>query len=103
MIGCNWLVAAISSKDLRFLVAGAINTVVSYLLFYVLIIIGLYYVVASIFSYTIATLVSYFLNKSWVFGKRENSLTLISWFVVINLSSLFNKATIAMTKIPCLP
>ena len=79
----------IPRRIIRFVITGGINTAVSYLSFVLFISLGIDYLVASTFGYTIAVFNSYFLNKKWTFeSKKVTSLKLFVQFTIVNILSL---------------
>jgi putative flippase GtrA len=57
---------------LKFNIAGFINTVLAYLVYSVLILLGFTYIVALIADYAFAILFSLVVNKSFTFGYKKN-------------------------------
>ncbi len=58
---------------IRYSFWGGMTTVFNLLLFYIMVKLGINYVVSNVFSYCIAVVVSYFLNKFFVFEQSNNS------------------------------
>ena len=74
---------------MKFATVGLINTLFSYMLFLFLFYIGVNYIYSSIISYVSAVILSFFLNKNWVFSSDRNSKeSLLSKFILINIFSL---------------
>ena len=69
-----------SSKFIRFGLVGSFNFLVDYLIFNILLLAKIYPVVANLISTGIAVIVSYFLNKYFVFGKKRGLF--LSFFIV---------------------
>ncbi len=77
----------------KFGIVGVINTVNSWIIYYVLLFFNVHYLVANTISYFCSTLIGYLLNKIWVFKKNENDnkkdkASLIKYYVVY-ISSYF--------------
>lgn len=76
---------------MKFATVGVINTAFSYGVFLLLLQIDLNYLLCSALSYVLAVILSFFLNKSWVFSNKSHiEVSLIIKFLVINLLSLFS-------------
>ncbi|MCD2502889.1 GtrA family protein [Clostridium sp. NSJ-145] len=71
---------------IKFGSVGVMNTLINWIIFFVLNKIGIYYMIANIIAYSIATVNSYFWNSIWVF-KYNNSSKLKSSikFILLNL------------------
>ncbi|SJN56899.1 GtrA family protein [Vibrio ruber] len=74
-------------QTLRFALVGMLNTGTSYILFVILYQLLGYYLVASILSYMIGMLISFMLNRGFVFKSSARRGQLLP-FCVVNLSSL---------------
>lgn len=55
-------------KPLKFLVAGGINTVVTYLIYVLLVRLGWHYTLALLTEYTIGIIAGYHMNRHWTFA-----------------------------------
>lgn len=70
---------------IKFGLVGVSNTIISYLVYYVLIKLNLFYLIASIFSFVAGVLNSFYWNNKYVFkhknGQREILKTLTKTFV----------------------
>ena len=58
----------------KFGLIGALNTLIDFALFNILIYLGLYRIIANIFSTTIAMAFSFTTNKSWVFRSKQGNV-----------------------------
>lgn len=58
-------------RSLKFLVVGAINTVLIYAIYVALVYMGLHYNVALTIDYAIGILLGYYLNRHWTFAGRS--------------------------------
>lgn len=70
---------------------GLLSTGINFLLLYILMKMGVYYIVSNIISYIIAVYLSYYFNKWWVFSSGEEvdkSIVKIKYFF-IRIISLF--------------
>lgn len=72
---------------------GVVTTIFNLILFYILNNIGINYILSNTISYMMAVLVSYFLNKIYVFKSEENNssanLKQGLKFTIVRLLSLF--------------
>lgn len=65
------------------------NTLVNWIIFFILNNIGIYYIIANIIAYLIATANSYFWNSKWVFKYERGSKIQASFkFILLNLFGL---------------
>ncbi len=74
-------------QKLRFAVVGVVNTITAYLAFMLLYQLSHHYIGASIISYFVGMLVSYVLNRSFVFKQPKKSGQFVP-FCAVNLTSL---------------
>ncbi|WP_207745889.1 GtrA family protein [Clostridium sp. D53t1_180928_C8] len=77
------------NKFIKFGLVGVLNTLINWIIFAVLNFVGVYYIVANIIAYAIATANSYIWNSKWVFkynGKDKKETTIK--FVILNLIGL---------------
>lgn len=58
-------------RSLKFLTVGATNTALNYIIYVVLIYLGLHYNLALTIDYAIGILFGYYLNRYWTFAGRE--------------------------------
>lgn len=84
-----------NKRFLKFVVVGASNTALSFLVYVVLVKLSLYYILASIISYIAGILNSYILNTAFVFKEKKTRKNLFMFSSVylsallINLSLLY--------------
>lgn len=76
-------------RFIKFALVGVLNTLINWIIFFILNASGVYYLVANIISYSISTLNSYLWNSRWVFkyqgdNKKETTLK----FIVLNIFGL---------------
>ena len=77
------------NKFVKFGLVGVLNTLINWIIFALLNFIGVYYIVANVIAYVIATANSYIWNSKWVFkynGKNKKETT--AKFVILNLIGL---------------
>lgn len=82
---------AVLTQLAKFVIAGVINTIIDWTIFFSLYnIVGLNPVISQITSFTIATTVSFFINTLWVFNttKAKTRQRLITEFFILNLIAL---------------
>lgn len=58
----------------KFGLIGALNTLIDFALFNIFIYLGLYRIIANVFSTTIAMAFSFTMNKSWVYGSKQGNV-----------------------------
>lgn len=82
-------------KLIRFSIVGVGNTLVNWSIFLILNAFGVYYIIANIIAYIIATINSYIWNSLWVFkyGQGLNINTSVKFFI-LNLVGLTVNTTI---------
>lgn len=76
-------------KFIKFSIVGVGNTLINWTTFFILNVCGVYYIIANIIAYLIATINSYLWNSLWVFkyGKGIKVNTSIKFFA-LNLFGL---------------
>ncbi|MBU3071666.1 GtrA family protein [Aestuariicella sp. G3-2] len=80
----------VRSEFFRFCLVGALNTTISYGVFSALVIYDVWYVLASSVGFFLATLNSFYVNKSWTFSSHKKQVpTLFISFVFINVIGFF--------------
>ena len=70
------------NKFVKFGLVGVLNTLINWIIFALLNFIGVYYIVANVIAYVIATANSYIWNSKWVFkynGKNNKNLAAINY------------------------
>ena len=76
-------------KFVKFGLVGVLNTLINWIIFTMLNFMGVYYIIAKVIAYVIATINSYTWNSRWVFkynGKDQKETT--TKFIVLNLVGL---------------
>ena len=74
---------------IKFGIVGAANTLINWIIFFMLNYMGVYYITANIIAYLIATANSYFWNSKWVFkSKKQDNLKTQVRFTLLNLIGL---------------
>lgn len=76
-------------RFIKFALVGVMNTLLNWSIFFILTKVELYYIVANVIAYLIATIHSYFWNSIWVF-KYNNGSKIKSpiKFIVLNIIGL---------------
>lgn len=77
------------NKFIKFGLVGVLNTLINWIIFALLNFVGVYYIIANIIAYAVATVNSYIWNSKWVFkynGKDKKETTVR--FVILNLLGL---------------
>jgi Predicted membrane protein len=84
---------------IKFSIVGASNTLLSLLSYYLLIHIGLHYLIANTLAFGVGILNSYTLNKLWVFQVRNSNYTTLIKFISLNLFTLSLSSILLMLLI----
>ena len=78
-------------RFVKFGMVGVLNTLINWIIFFILDKLGVYYILANIISYSISTVHSYLWNALWVFKYKEKdkafSNTTIK-FILLNIMGL---------------
>ncbi|MBM6819042.1 GtrA family protein [Clostridium saudiense] len=73
-------------KFIKFGLVGVLNTLINWIIFAVLNFVGVYYIIANVIAYVIATINSYIWNSRWVFKyKGEDKKETTTKFILLNL------------------
>ena len=81
----------------RFISVGILNFIVGYSLYYLLLFINIYYVLALFISHMIAVINSYIWNKKWTFKSKDNSRKEVLKFVSVYIGTfLINLLMLAL-------
>ena len=76
-------------KFIKFGLVGVFNTLINWIIFAVLNFVGVYYIIANVIAYVIATINSYIWNSRWVFKyKGEDKKETTTKFILLNLAGL---------------
>ncbi len=75
----------IMEKLLKFSLVGIFNTLITIISYFILVKLGMNYLVANILSYLIGVANSYYWNKNWVFQSSGKSLPIFIKFLTVNL------------------
>jgi putative flippase GtrA len=73
---------ALRYQLVRFVVVGAANTLLSIVVYRVLLGIGVWYVVAAPVAYVASLLNGYLLNRAWTFGARDSTRARVTYLGV---------------------
>lgn len=77
------------NKFVKFGLVGVLNTLINWIIFAVLNFVGVYYIIANVIAYVIATINSYIWNSRWVFKyKGEDKKETTTKFILLNLAGL---------------
>ena len=83
------------NKFIRFSIVGVGNTLINWTIFFILNACGVYYVIANIIAWIIATLNSYVWNSLWVFKyKKGLQINTSVKFFALNLAGMTVNTTI---------
>jgi len=73
----------------KFLIVGGITTCFNYGVFYILLIIGINYIISSSIGYVSGILIGYFANRAWAFNYQlGHSIKLITNYLMLYISTL---------------
>ncbi len=77
---------------IRFGIVGGLNTLVSLAIYYLLVFLGVNYIVSTVVGYVLSSVVGYVLNKIWVFKAKSVSTasSLVKYYIVYGSSLLLN-------------
>ena len=76
-------------RFIKFGMVGVINTLVNWIIFFILNALGMYYIVANIIAYILGTVNSYLWNTLWVFKYKDKASTETTIkFIILNLIGL---------------
>ena len=76
-------------RFIKFGMVGVLNTLVNWVIFFILNAFGMYYILANIIAYTLGTIHSYLWNTLWVFKYKEKASTDTTIkFVILNVVGL---------------
>lgn len=82
----------------KFGIVGALNTVLSYLIYYVGIRIGFHYALSNFFAFLITVFVSFVLNGIFVF--KENQIGKTGWFkALIKVYASYATTSLGLTTV----
>lgn len=76
-------------KEIRFLIAGGINTVVGYGIYALMIWLNLHYMIAQTISTICGVICSYFLNKYFTFNQKKKSFWELVRFITVYVVIFF--------------
>ncbi|MCX4269582.1 MAG: GtrA family protein [Lachnospiraceae bacterium] len=79
-------------QAVRFIIVGFINTIVSLIIYYILIALHIDYNTATVVGYIGSSVLGYFLNRIWVFQikKISSKNSLIKYYIVYGTALLLN-------------
>ena len=76
-------------RFVKFGMVGVINTLVNWIIFFILNALGMYYILANIIAYILGTVNSYLWNTLWVFKYKDKTSTETTIkFIILNLIGL---------------
>ena len=76
-------------RFIKFGMVGVINTLVNWIIFFILNALGMYYILANIIAYVLGTVNSYLWNTLWVFKYKDKASTETTIkFIILNLIGL---------------
>ena len=76
-------------RFVKFGIVGVINTLVNWIIFFILNALGMYYILANIIAYILGTVNSYLWNTLWVFKYKDKASTETTIkFIILNLIGL---------------
>lgn len=76
-------------RFIKFAFVGALNTLINWVLFFILNSIGIYYILSNIIAYSVSTINSYIWNSKWVFNyEGDNKKATTLKFIALNIFGL---------------
>ncbi len=69
-------------KFIKFCIVGAVNTLVSLCVYYILIYVGLGYQVSNLIGFIVGVSNSYYFNSKWVFKSKDSKSAITKFFIV---------------------
>ena len=76
-------------RFIKFGMVGVLNTLVNWIIFFILNALGMYYILANIIAYILGTVNSYLWNTLWVFKYKDKASTETTIkFIILNLIGL---------------
>ena len=76
-------------RFIKFGMVGVLNTLVNWVIFFILNALGMYYILANIIAYILGTVNSYLWNTLWVFKYKDKASTETTIkFIILNLIGL---------------
>jgi len=78
----------INTKFLKFIIVGIINTFINISIMHLLLLLNIYYLIASACGFILGLLSGFFLNFIWTFQQKSKFYEKLSKYFYINLSSL---------------
>ncbi|MBJ7348209.1 MAG: GtrA family protein [Thermoleophilaceae bacterium] len=80
----------------RFVVVGATNTLIYFVIYVVLIAVGVPYVIASVLAFAVSAFMGYTMHRLWTFGSGDFDRTeFVRWLVLQGTTTLANVLTLA--------
>ena len=75
---------------LKFLVVGILNTIIFLVVYYLLLNLGVNYIVSNISGFLVSILNAYFLNSKYVFLKNNNAKNFLKVFMVYGTTTILS-------------
>ena len=76
-------------RFIKFGMVGVLNTLVNWIIFFILNTLGMYYIFSNIIAYSISTIHSYLWNTLWVFKYKDKASTDTTFkFITLNVVGL---------------
>lgn len=72
----------------KFCITGVLNTLISTISYWIMLKIGVYYILANVISYFIGMINSYILNKKWVFKSKDSPIKTFLKFFSVSILAL---------------
>lgn len=64
-------------ETVNYLIFGVLTTVVNFVIYYILLALGMHYIAAQVLSWIGAVAVAYVTNRRWVFGSRASGFAAV--------------------------
>lgn len=76
---------------LKFIISGLLCALIAYIIFIILFnIIHIYYLMSSIISLFLGTIVSYILNTYWTFSNKTTYVNIVKYFILYTITTIIS-------------
>lgn len=86
-------------KFIKYAISGTINTLITLLIYNILIQIGVNYMISNVIAYFLGIINGFILDKIWVFKSNKKIVILFSKFIIVNIISLLFNSIILFTLV----
>lgn len=77
---------------LKFGLIGGSNTIISLLIYYILLFFGVHYIISNVAGYAVSSIWGYIVNRNWVFRAKQVDIlkSLVRYYIVYVMALLIN-------------